>query len=291
LPVFLFAQIRKPGSTPAHKSTTTRAVSYSAHVLIETTLAATVNINGDQRGSLGANGMKKFGVVVGTNVIKLTSKDGGYTERKILEVKKGAQQFAVFDFKEAKAELRTAEEKRQAAGNKGSFTDPRDDQVYGYIKIGDQVWMSENLNYRTTSSWCYDNSQSNCEKYGRLYTWSAAKVSCPSGWHLPSDGEWHQLSDYFGGLGVAGAKLKATAGWRGSRNGSNISGFSGLPGGCRKTSGNYYYIGEYGYFWSSTQESAAEAWSYNLSYYDSVLDRYDVIKENGYSCRCLRDLK
>jgi hypothetical protein len=94
------------------------------------------------------------------------------------------------------------------ADRKGKFTDSRDGQTYQTIKIDNQVWMAENLNYRTSSgSWCYDNSSDNCEKYGRLYTWETAKGVCPSGWHLPSTKEWSVLIANLGGKDVAGRKL------------------------------------------------------------------------------------
>ena len=67
-----------------------------------------------------------------------------------------------------------------------SFVDVRDGQVYKTVKIGNQVWMAENLSYKTPNSFCFVDADSNCTKYGRLYTWEASENVCPAGFHLPT---------------------------------------------------------------------------------------------------------
>ncbi len=90
------------------------------------------------------------------------------------------------------------------------LVDARDGQSYKTVKIGDQIWMAENLNYATDGSWCYDNDPANCAVYGRLYKRDVAINASPEGWHLPSGEEWETLADYLGGWEVAGNKMKST---------------------------------------------------------------------------------
>jgi hypothetical protein len=106
--------------------------------------------------------------------------------------------------------------------------------TYKTVTVGGKTWMAENLNVKTDGSWCYDNKESNCEKYGRLYSWNAAMTACPAGWHLPSRDEWGELAKAAGGRwkygtgGKAGKKLKAKSGWNGKGNGTDDYGFSAL---------------------------------------------------------------
>ncbi len=104
--------------------------------------------------------------------------------------------------------------------NAGTFTDPRDDQTYKWVRIGEQVWMAENLNYNINGSWCYDNNTANCDAFGRLYSWdivmagasssssnpSGIKGICPPGWHVPSKAEWVELINYVDANGYPNEK-------------------------------------------------------------------------------------
>ena len=171
-----------------------------------------------------------------------------------------------------------------------NLIDLRDGKKYIAVKIGNQIWMAENLNYNTNNSWCYDDSSSNCNKYGRLYTWEAAKTACPAGWHLPSDDEWTTLTNYLGRIDVAGGKLKSTNGWNSPDSGvTNNSGFTALPGGYRGFSGTFDGVGTNGLWWSSTEDGRDDAWYRVLDYSFSYVGRFDNDKDYGFSVRCLRD--
>ena len=187
---------------------------------------------------------------------------------------------------------------------------------YKGVSIGDQCWFAENL--RTTvyadgsaipevtgnSAWyglatgarcIYDNDLSLPHGYGLLYNWYAvnnASGLCPSGWHVPTDGEWTNLKNYIssqGFSGMVGTALKSTAGWSGSGNGTDDFGFSALPGGLRYDNvGVFYDAGGYGYWWSSSP-SGGPAWFRFLFFNFPAIDRLLSYPRNGFSVRCLRD--
>jgi uncharacterized protein (TIGR02145 family) len=159
--------------------------------------------------------------------------------------------------------------------------------MFKTVKIGNQVWMAENLNVKTANSWCYDNDESNCKKYGRLYTWDAARSACPAGWHLPTRGEWKELALYAGGDRVAGKKLKAKSGWRKNGNGTDDFGFSALPGGQWDSGDDFEYIDIDGEWWTATGLGSRYAYSRKMDYDNSKLDEDDDKKSNGLSVRCV----
>lgn len=140
-----------------------------------------------------------------------------------------------------------------------------------------------------------NNSQFDCP-YGKLYNWYAVvdpRHVCPTGWHEPTDGEWTTLTDYLGGVEVAGGKMKTTGFqyWQNSNtDATNESGFSGLPGGFRYYfNGDFNYVGDYGYWWSSSEYDANNAWSRFLFYdYGNAYQGYGS-KQGGFSVRCLKD--
>lgn len=209
------------------------------------------------------------------------------------------------------------------------FTDSRDGKVYKTVAIGDQVWMAENLAYLPSVNMVADGSEdaagsyyyvygydgtnvtdakatANYTTYGVLYNWTAAMGGesssasnpsgiqgvCPTGWHLPSDAEWTELTDYLGGTSDAGGKLKetGTTHWNSPNTGAtNETGFTALPGGYRYSDGAFYYFGYDGYWWSASEDYATFAWyrSVNYSFSNVFRNYYDM--EVGFSVRCVRD--
>jgi uncharacterized protein (TIGR02145 family) len=127
------------------------------------------------------------------------------------------------------------------------FTDIRDGQSYSAVKIGTQWWMSQNLNYDTTGSFCYNGSADNCSQYGRLYGSAYLLGVCPSGWHIPSVDEWNLLSTTVGGSPVAGKMLKSP-GW----DGIDAYDFAAIPGGW-SNEGHDSNLGGQAAFWTSVQ--------------------------------------
>ena len=171
----------------------------------------------------------------------------------------------------------------------GSLVDTRDGQVYKTVDIGTQTWMAQNLNYVVgDSSYCYDDEPSNCTKYGRLYTYTAAVTACPNSWHLPSKDEWEALFAAVDGMSTAGLNLKAASGWNDDANGTDVYSFSALPAGFMSFDGNFSYVGIEANFWSASQNYSFSAYFIYLYGNDNAV-LGDTNKYNGLSVRCVKD--
>ena len=179
---------------------------------------------------------------------------------------------------------------------------------YSTVLIGEQCWFSENCRYLPEVSSPSQNSNSsphyyvygyegtdldaakatdNYETYGVLYNWPAVMTEaiCPSGWSIPSDEKWDQLTSFLGGESVAGIKMKDDVQW----NGTNSSGFKGLGVGCYCNSGNFVFNGQYGIWWSSEIDGSSSAW-YRRAYDNaSNLGRFGSPRYDGMSARCIKD--
>lgn len=200
---------------------------------------------------------------------------------------------------------------------KGKFVDSRDGQTYKTVTIGTQTWMAENLNFKVDSSFCYQDEEKNCDKYGRLYTLAAAidrpesecgsghtcsmplgniQGVCPEGWHLPSVKEWNVLIAALGGDEIAGPKLRSTewkcggGEYRIAEDGTNASGFSALPAGYKSY---FRYESGISFFWTSSI-GGIDDYNYFASIRltcflpDDVSEEFSQ-KSEGFSVRCLQD--
>ncbi len=168
----------------------------------------------------------------------------------------------------------------------GELIDPRDGKQYKTVKIGEQVWMAENLNWEGAGCQ-YNDSPIFGNAFGRLYKWDEAMKSAPPGWHLPTDAEWQQLVDFAGGNDVASNKLRAKDGWQG--NGTDDFGFSALPGGYRGRYGDFLTIGVSGDWWSATEKDSEGAYRRGMSSGDAKVYRYDDYGDYSFSVRLVKD--
>jgi uncharacterized protein (TIGR02145 family) len=186
------------------------------------------------------------------------------------------------------AERAEKEAKEEAKRSITTFTDRRDYQVYKKVKLGGKWWMAKNLNYPAKNSVCYEDKQTNCTEYGRLYDWETALIACPMGWHLPSDDEWTELAKFVIIGKTTGTKLKSTSGWNNNGNGTDDYGFSALPGGYYSANKeSFIRSGEYGSWFSATESDAYNAWNYVMTYDEESLFRDKYGKKFFCSVRCV----
>jgi Fibrobacter succinogenes major domain (Fib_succ_major). len=198
---------------------------------------------------------------------------------------------------------------KEIGGAAATFTDARDLKTYKTVKIGKQTWMAENLNIKMGTFWCYNNEESNCKEYGKLYDHETAMKACPKGWHLPSREEWEAFAgsaslkkepdaSCYAGIAWTGArKLKARIGWYNIDGGiSNDYGFSAVPGGWVSENGGEYSmmdIGESGKWWASDVDEEGGVSSLEIKEDEIRLckDMGSSGYKNGYSVRCIKGAK
>ena len=173
------------------------------------------------------------------------------------------------------------------------FIDPRDNLSYPIVNIGLQVWMAANLNYEMSGSYCSKSRlETYCAKYGRIYSWEAAKNACPAGWHLPSKAELETLMTTVGGDSIAGRVLKSKTGWRNDGNGTDNFGFNAFPGGFGSSHPDFgYHIildSLLGTFWSSTKSDSDKVYYMHIDFED-VATIQNSKKNWGHSVRCIKD--
>jgi uncharacterized protein (TIGR02145 family) len=184
------------------------------------------------------------------------------------------------------------------------------------VKIGDQIWMTENLNVSTFRNgdsiphaendeqwkaaaenkkaiWAYyDYDEGNEKKLGRLYNWWAVNDKrniAPEGWHVASNAEWTKLIDFLGGYKIAGKKLKSSKGWSKNGNGTNEVGFFGIPSGTFHFLGGGQGILEYAQWWSSTKMNEDQAYAPSLSFDKDEIITFNPRRDYGFSVRCIKN--
>jgi uncharacterized protein (TIGR02145 family) len=152
-------------------------------------------------------------------------------------------------------------------------------------------WTVENLNVDTATSYCYDDVELNCRRYGRLYTWESAQRGCRSlgvGWRLPTDGDWRQLARRYGGVSEDSPE-KGKAAYTALLIGGN-SGFNALLGGGRSDAGEYARLEAHGFYWTTSESAPATAWFYNFGKGGLALHRQrEGEKQGAFSVRCVSE--
>jgi len=176
-------------------------------------------------------------------------------------------------------------------------------EIYETVVIGTQTWFKRNLNYNVSGSVCYDKKAANCDTYGRMYEWEAAMSACPSGFHIPTVAEWDVLISFVekdkGCKGCAGKLLKAKSGWNWndlnniSGDGTDDYGFAALPSGYGYSTSYFSYLGEIGFWWSSSIPTAdvggAHAHYQDIDYNLQSINLNEASKGVLLSVRCLQN--
>ena len=174
-----------------------------------------------------------------------------------------------------------------------TLKDSRNGKTYKTVKIGNQVWMAENLDYEMGNAVCGEKEYMTL--YGCLYSWDEAKTVCPGGWHLPSQTEWNTLIEFVGDSSTAGKILKATNTWSDKghyKDGTDDYGFTALPGGVRlpqKGKIHQSFVNSGAFFWSASEVDDDESITLVLRYENDAATLFENYKDAGVSVRCLKD--
>jgi uncharacterized protein (TIGR02145 family) len=173
----------------------------------------------------------------------------------------------------------------------GVVKDARDGNEYRWIEMSGLAWMGENLRFEHRQSWPPGNKQELVEEYGLLYSWDAAKSTCPEGWRLPTDEEWQRLE---AGLGMEPFQLQER-GYRGSKEADDIKPVNGHLfslnyAGARYGNRDFRSIGKGAFYWSSTEYLAKFAWARSIFSDRSQIARNYFNRDLGFSVRCVCEL-
>lgn len=184
--------------------------------------------------------------------------------------------------------------KSNVAGLQDSLLTDSEGNKYSVKKLDDNnYWMTTNLKLNIPDSYCYDNVDSNCKKYGRLYTWEAAQNGCAllgEGWRLPTNGEWQKMAKWYGGV-RGDSDDDGKAAYQALINGGNAA-FNAVYGGSRDSAdGSYARVDAHGFYWTATESDVANAWFYNFGKNGKILNRHqDGQKHMAISVRCVRNI-
>jgi uncharacterized protein (TIGR02145 family) len=164
--------------------------------------------------------------------------------------------------------------------------------MYSSRRMADgKQWMTHNLDVEAAPSYCYEDAELNCRRYGRLYTWESARRGCQSlgdGWRLPTDEEWRQMAKHYGGVSED-SDDKGKAAYKGLSAGGD-AGFNAVLGGGRSEDGQYARLEAHGFYWTASETDPASGWYYNFAQGGQALHRQNGgEKPRAFSVRCVKE--
>jgi len=171
------------------------------------------------------------------------------------------------------------------------LTDTRDNNTYAILRVGNKIWMAENLKFKSTGAKMYDNNTGNLKWYGMLYSWDEANKVCPTGWHLPSDDEWKELEK---ALGIPESELNkdefrgsgATELIKGGKTGFNVQ----MAGYFYDEAGKYFQMNQVAHFWTSSLFNQTYPWKRIFKAGSDQISRSRMFdKADLCSVRCVQD--